>query len=75
MANELTVYDIFQGQHVRKVDMGDGKSALQIAIDIGKGEEIFSALAECATVMYGELHPEVKWSDALQDTISKALNE
>ena len=42
---------------------------------ICKGSAIFSALAECATVMYGELHPEVKWSDALQDTISKALNE
>ena len=42
---------------------------------ICKGSAIFSALAECATVMYGELHPEVKWSDSLQDTVNKALNE
>ena len=40
-----------------------------------KGSGIFSALAECATVMYGELHPEVKWDGPLQEVVKNALSK
>jgi len=42
---------------------------------ICKGAEIFSALAECATTMYAELHPEVKWDGPMLDAVMDALKE
>ena len=42
---------------------------------ICKGVEIFSALAEAMTVLYGELHPEVKWDGPMQNAVNEALKE
>ncbi|MDD5510864.1 MAG: hypothetical protein PHI12_08640 [Dehalococcoidales bacterium] len=40
---------------------------------ICKGKDVFSTLAECCSLMYGQIHPEVNWSDNLTKEIEGLL--
>jgi len=40
---------------------------------ICRGQEVFDALAECCSLMYGQLHPEVSWDDKLAKEIEELL--
>lgn len=38
-----------------------------------RGRDTFTAFAECTELMYSLLHPEVMWSEQLQETIKEVL--
>jgi hypothetical protein len=42
---------------------------------ICKGKDTFTALAECTELMYGLIHPEVMWSEDLQEAVNRILAE